>query len=169
MPCNKCHSLIKWPNQYLSRKLVLWFWFVGWFFFPELWTRLFNTNTDCSGGWAKHKVVLKIHIVFLPLSPHSFIRSARVGKCFLIIPILSAPQNHCSICHKETKKWVGRSCQIKKILKTVNHHSMKYMVRVIIKNTSISGSSFVKRRQNHQKKTKIDYVEGLEHYTDKYS
>lgn len=45
---------------------------------------------------------------------------------------------------------------------------MEYMVRVIIKNVSISGSSFVKRREDHVKKTKIDYVEGLEHYTDKY-
>lgn len=43
---------------------------------------------------------------------------------------------------------------------------MEYMVRVIIKNISIS--SFMKRREDHVKKTKIDYVEGLEHYTDQY-
>lgn len=46
-------------------------------FFLELWTRLFNTNTDWSDGWAKHKVALNTHIAFLPLSPHSFIRLAK--------------------------------------------------------------------------------------------
>lgn len=84
---------------------------VGFVFFLELWKRLFNMNTDCSGGWAKHKVVLNIHIVFFPLSPHSFIRLVRVGKCFLVIPILSAqqylPQRDKKMSRKDlsNKKW----------------------------------------------------------------
>lgn len=44
---------------------------------------------------------------------------------------------------------------------------MENMVRAIIKNISVSGASCVKRREDHEKKTKIYYVEGLEHNTDK--
>lgn len=40
----------------------------------------------------------------------------------------------------------------KRILKTVNHFSMELMVRVIIKNISISASSFVKEREKGRKK-----------------
>lgn len=40
----------------------------------------------------------------------------------------------------------------KRILKTVNHCSMERMVRVIIKNISISGSSLLKERERGRKK-----------------